>query len=173
MKIISFLFLVLLPGLCGAQVKTMSRLPAANTNNTSMQAPAAAQQSPANLFVTVLTCTEQNLTEEYQPVINFSPSSRYYSAVIIDNPLTNNNPGALIMVVPVRYDPVPFSLYYDQHTGRWKIRIEHNSIDDRDRLWGSVGPDDPKYRGIRQIAVLDYSPKSLQPGDKFNILVNQ
>ena len=165
---------LLLGGVAGAQVRTMSRVPAGENpnSNAAVQAPAALQ-TPASLFVTVLTCTEQNLAEEYQPVTNFNPQAKYYGAVILDNPLTNNNPAAVMIVVPVRPDPLPFALYYDNSLGKWKIRIDHNSTDDRERMAGMATPSDPKFRGTRVVEVLPYVPRTLKAGDKFNILINQ
>lgn len=157
-----------------AQVNTMSRLPAGNNNNNaSVLAAQTVIQTPANLYVSVLTCSDQNLADEYQPVTNFTPGKKYFSAVILDNPFTNNNPAAVIIVVPIRTEPLPFSVYYDKAIAKWKIKIEHNGSDDRDRLTGIADPSDLNLRGYKQVEMLPYSPKTLLPGDKFNILINQ
>jgi hypothetical protein len=174
MKIYVIAISLLLPAIAGAQVKTMSRLPSDNNNsNASMQAAQTAIQTPASLYVSVLTCNDQNITDEYQPITNFIPGKKYFSAVILDNPFTNNNPAAVIIVVPIRTEPLPFSIYYDKAIGKWKIKIDQNGADDRDRLTGIADPSDLTLRGIKQVEMLPYSPKTLMPGDKFNILINQ
>jgi hypothetical protein len=163
MKIYVIAISLLLPAIADAQVNTMSRLPSGNNNSNA----------PANLYVSVLTCNDQNLTDDYQPITNFIPGKKYFSAVILDNPLTNNNPAAVIIVVPIRKEPLPFSLYYDKAIGKWKIKIDQNGTDDRDRLTGIAAPSNLDLRGIKQVEMLPYSPKTLLPGDKFNILINQ
>jgi hypothetical protein len=174
MKIYVIAISLLLSVITDAQVNTMSRLPAGNNNNNAnMQAVQTVIQTPASLYVSVLTCNDQNLADDYEPVTNFIPGKKYFSAVILDNPFTNNNPAAVIIVVPIRTEPLPFSIYYDKAIGKWKIKIEHNGSDDRDRLTGIAGPSDLNLRGYKQVEMLPYSPKTLQPGDKFNILINQ
>ena len=174
MKIYIIAISLLLPAIAGAQVNTMSRLPAGNNNSSaSVLAAQTVIQTPANLYVAVLTCNDQNLTDDYQPITNFIPGKKYFSAVIIDNPITNNNPAAVIIVVPIRTEPLPFSLYYEKAIGKWKIKIDQNGVDDRDRLTGIAGPSNLQLQGYKQVEMLPYSPKTLLPGDKFNLLINQ
>jgi len=39
----------------------------------------------------------------------------------IDNPLTNNDPNAILIITPVGSAPVPAGVFYDNSMGRWRI----------------------------------------------------
>ena len=156
---------IILPASLIAQVQTMHKLPEKSNNVQTIQ---SAFQTPANLVKVVLVCNANNLSGKYNPVVNLIPTRDYFTEVIIDNPLSNNNPDAFIMVTPVRTDPLPVSVYYDQSVKKWKIRVDANGQDNR--VYGNANPSE---RGQNMVSVLPYAPQTLVMGDKFNILINQ
>ena len=165
MKNILIAALIVLPVSIMAQVKTMHRPPETN-NNLQIIEPAV--QISANLVKVVLVCNTHNLSGKYTPVVNYIPTLDYFSEVIIDNTLTNNNPDAFIIVTPVRTNPSPLSVFYDQAIQKWKIKIDTNGQDDI-----TYGLATPTTRGPNMESVLPYKPGYLKAGDKFNILINQ
>ena len=156
---------IILPASLIAQVQPMHKLPEKSNNVQTIQ---PAFQTPANLVKVVLVCNANNLSGKYNPVVNLIPTRDYFTEVIIDNPLSNNNPDAFIMVTPVRTDPLPVSVYYDQSVKKWKIRVDANGQDNR--VYGNANPSE---RGQNMVSVLPYAPQTLVIGDKFNILINQ
>jgi hypothetical protein len=157
--------LFLFPVSIVAQVKSMHR-PQETNNNVQTIQPAI--QISANLVKVVLVCNANNLSGKYNPLVNLIPTMDYFSEVIIDNPLTNNNPDAFIIVTPVRTEPLPLSVYFDQSIQKWKIRVDTNGQDNK-----NYGNANPNERGQNMVSVLPYAPRTLKAGDKFNILINQ
>lgn len=165
MKKILVATFILLPFSMRAQVITAQRLPQTN-NNTQATQPAV--QTAANLVKVVLVCNANNLAGKYTPLVNFVLTRDYFSEVIIDNPLSNNNPEAFIMVTAIRTEPLPFSVYYDPSIQKWKIRIDTNGQDN-----SRYGIADPTDQGLEPVSVLPFLPRTLSAGDKFNVLINQ
>lgn len=114
----------------------------------------------------VLTCDASNLSGLFQPVVNYVPGD-HFREVTINHRLCNNNPDAFIMVTPVRIFPTAFSVYYDSNSQRWKIKIESNGVTESHK-----GHATPADKNPVMVTVLDYSPKFLKAGDKFNIMID-
>ena len=134
------------------------------------QANKVPQQKSTELFSKkakfVLTCSESNLSGIFQPVTNYLPGT-HYREVTIDHRLCNNNPNAFILVTPVRWDPLSFTLYYDQNIQRWKIKINSSGVTESHK-----GHATPADKNPIVVTVLDYEPTHLKAGDKFNILID-
>ena len=159
-------FAILFPVSIIAQVHTIKKIPESNNNKVVTVQPAV--QTPANLIKVSIVCNQHNLSGKYIPVINFMPTRDYFSEVIIDNAVTNRNPSAFIIVTAERTDPLPLSVYYDQSIEKWKIKIGTNGQDSY-----RYGLAEPMIKGQNMVSVLTYDPKSLEVGDKFNLLINQ
>lgn len=158
-----FLCIALLACTATAFAQVNDRQPQVNPNNSVIVRPNVTIVKKVKF---VLTCNGSNLSGLFQPVTNYIPGD-HFREVTIDHRLCNNNPDAFIMVTPVRTNPVPFSLYYDQGTQRWKIRIESNGVSDSHK--GHASPAD---KNPIMVTVLDYSPNYLKTGDKFNIMID-
>lgn len=154
-KQLCYLWLLVLPATLGAQITT------GRPNSTVVSTVI-----PVKKAKFVLTCNASNLTGLYDPVTNYVPGN-HYREVIIDHRLCNNNPDAFMLVTPVRNLPVAFSVYYDNNLNRWKIRIESNGVSEY-----HTGHASPADKNPIMVTVLDYSPKYLAIGDKFNIIID-
>jgi hypothetical protein len=91
--------------------------------------------------------------------------------VIIDNPLSNGDPNAVILLMPVQFlHAVEIKTVYDVSIGKWKIRNNVNYM-----LSGINNASEMRTCSLSCTALLGYGTASkffgFVAGDKFNVLI--
>ena len=144
-----------------------SKLQVVNAAGNALEISGGIKVSGNNKPAFVLTCDATNLTDNYNPPVNYVPGNNYHG-VYIDNALSNGDPNAIILITSIDY-AAPFTVSYDTNVGKWKIKINSSGADENS-CYGLANPQGGAC-GAYYVSVMGYSPQLLNPGNKFNVLI--
>lgn len=112
----------------------------------------------------ILTASAANLTSSFGPY-GYYPGC----AIIIDNPICNNNPNVMVMVTSKMHAPFPYAVEYDNNRNKWVI---HASFFDYDivALDGTTFRRDCNGNCVESLTPI-FEHYAFSAGDAFNVLV--
>lgn len=156
----------------GVLPNSTAKLKVDNGGGTSVELAGPMKVSGSYPTAFVVTASAANLTDNFDPIINYvPPKSDYYMSVIIDNAVCNGDPNAILLVTQRAYpgNASPLSVYYDGTLAKWKISINPNDME-RTTCYGMASPTDGCGGGYVK-AVMPWSANKLVAGDSFNVMV--